>query len=189
MPMLLYVPVVVGVPVSCPVVVLNVAHEGLLMTAKDGLTPVETVAEGVNEYLLLTATLVAGVPDIVTVVVATALALARSAAAAIKGPTRARQRRAPAHTRTRLMCLPFQRDQGRGRRDTSGPARGLKERPRCKSKKRPPAPIDGLPAVSARQFLRFTEAAVSRPPRRVSPSSGRTAAQCPAAAPICVGAK
>jgi len=66
MPMLVHLPVVVGLPVSCPVVVLNVAHEGLLMTAKLGLSPAVSVAVGVNEYVVLTATVVAGVPEMVS---------------------------------------------------------------------------------------------------------------------------
>ena len=70
MPMLMYLPAVVGVPDSCPVLLLKLAQAGLPEIVKAGVLPSESLAVGVNEYLLPVATVVAGVPDIVTVVAA-----------------------------------------------------------------------------------------------------------------------
>ena len=70
MPMLVYLPAAVGVPDSCPVLVLKVAQAGLPVIVKAGVLPSESLAVGVNEYLLPVVAVVAGVPDIVTVVAA-----------------------------------------------------------------------------------------------------------------------
>ncbi len=61
-----YVPTfaVAGMPLSCPVVVLNVAHEGLLEMANVSVLPSASDAAGWNEYCAPACTVVAGVPVI-----------------------------------------------------------------------------------------------------------------------------
>ena len=46
--------------------VLKVAQDGLPVIEKLGLSPAESVAVGVKEYVLPTATLVGGLPEIVS---------------------------------------------------------------------------------------------------------------------------
>ena len=52
-------------PLSCPVLELKVAHEGLLVMLKVSAPPLGSVVVGVNEYAWPATTLVAGVPLIV----------------------------------------------------------------------------------------------------------------------------
>ena len=66
MPMLENVPTlaVAGVPCRRPVVVLNVAHVGRLVTLKVSVPPSESLAVGVNEYSVPAVTVVGGAPEI-----------------------------------------------------------------------------------------------------------------------------
>jgi hypothetical protein len=63
-----------GVPVSAPVVALNVAQAGRFWTPKDSVAPVAPVAVGVNEYAVPTVAVVAGVPLMVGTTVTVVLA-------------------------------------------------------------------------------------------------------------------
>jgi hypothetical protein len=54
----------VGVPLSRPVVVLNVAQAGLFRMLNVSVSPSLSVAVGWKEYACPTATVVAGVPEI-----------------------------------------------------------------------------------------------------------------------------
>src|SRR5262245_25862253 len=65
MTMLLYVPAVVGVPDSLPVVVLNVAHVGLFVMANVSVSPLASDAVGWKLYAVPATRLVDGVPEIV----------------------------------------------------------------------------------------------------------------------------
>jgi hypothetical protein len=56
---------VVGVPLSVPVLVLNVAHPGRPKIEKVSVPPLGLEAVGVNEYALPAVTDVAGVPEMV----------------------------------------------------------------------------------------------------------------------------
>ena len=60
-----YVPAfaAVGVPVSCPVMLLKDAHAGRLMMPKRTGSPLPSLAVGTNRYVEPTATEVAGVPE------------------------------------------------------------------------------------------------------------------------------
>jgi hypothetical protein len=58
-------PVDVGVPVSRPVVALNVAHAGRFVIANVSVLPSGSLAVGVNEYAVPTMAEVGGVPEIV----------------------------------------------------------------------------------------------------------------------------
>jgi len=53
-----------GVPCNCPVVVLNVAHAGLLVIENVNGSPSGSLAVGVNEYAVPAVADVAGVPEI-----------------------------------------------------------------------------------------------------------------------------
>jgi hypothetical protein len=55
-----------GVPESCPVLLLKVAHDGLLLIAKTKVRRELVLADGVNEYGCPTVTLLADQPEIVT---------------------------------------------------------------------------------------------------------------------------
>jgi hypothetical protein len=55
-----------GLPESCPVLLLKVAHEGWLLIAKTRVRPDVALADGVNEKACPAVTLVAGDPEIVT---------------------------------------------------------------------------------------------------------------------------
>src|SRR5258706_409662 len=63
----------VGLPVSVPLTVLNPSHEGLLEMLKDTVWPSVPVTLGLNEYVLPTVTLAAGVPEIASVLACAAL--------------------------------------------------------------------------------------------------------------------
>jgi hypothetical protein len=62
-----YVPafVAAGVPLSCPVALLKLAHEGWFAMEKVRVLPEGSLAVGVNEYAAPTVTLVPGVPEMV----------------------------------------------------------------------------------------------------------------------------
>jgi hypothetical protein len=60
-----YVPVAVGVPLSRPVLVLNVAHAGLLRMENVSVLPSGSLAVGWNEYAVPTVAVVTGVPEMV----------------------------------------------------------------------------------------------------------------------------
>ena len=62
--MLMYLPAVVGLPESCPVVPLKLAHEGLPLIENVRPLPAGSLAVGVNEYAAPTAAPVPGVPEI-----------------------------------------------------------------------------------------------------------------------------
>ena len=63
----LYVPTSLadGVPLSCPVAMLNVAQAGLFVIENDRVLPDGSVAVGVNEYAVPAVALVGGVPEMV----------------------------------------------------------------------------------------------------------------------------
>jgi len=56
--------VAAGVPVSCPLAMLKLAHEGLLLIEKVRPLPAGSLAVGANEYAIPTVALVPGVPEI-----------------------------------------------------------------------------------------------------------------------------
>src|SRR5215471_6028753 len=57
------VPAAAGVPLSCPVPVLNVAHDGLPVMLNVSVVPASgSLAVGVNVYAVPTAALVGGLP-------------------------------------------------------------------------------------------------------------------------------
>lgn len=58
----LVVPVVLGVPLSLPVLVLKLAQDGLFAMANVSVLPSGSFAVGVNEYAVPTLTEVGGVP-------------------------------------------------------------------------------------------------------------------------------
>src|SRR2546423_134925 len=62
-----YVPTLaaVGVPLSCPVLLLKAAHEGWLLIEKVSVLPLGSVVGGVREECWPATTLVAGLPAIV----------------------------------------------------------------------------------------------------------------------------
>src|SRR5262249_32177900 len=62
-----YVPtfVAAGFPLSCPVALLKLAHEGWFAMEKVRVLPEGSFAVGVNEYAAPTVTLVPGVPEMV----------------------------------------------------------------------------------------------------------------------------
>src|SRR5436190_21110588 len=63
--MLADVPAAVGVPWSCPVVVLNVAQVGMFATLNVSVVPVSvSLAVGVKVYSVPTLPVVAGLPEI-----------------------------------------------------------------------------------------------------------------------------
>jgi hypothetical protein len=53
-----------GVPLSCPLAMLKLAHAGLLLIEKVRPLPAGSLAVGANEYATPTVALVAGVPEI-----------------------------------------------------------------------------------------------------------------------------
>ncbi len=63
--MLLKVAATVGTPASCPVIVSNLAHEGLLSTLNTSVSRLASLDAGVNEYGVPTFAVVTGVPEIV----------------------------------------------------------------------------------------------------------------------------
>src|SRR5215831_3695872 len=86
--MLEKVPAAVGVPLSCPVLVLNVAHDGLPAMLNVSAVPVSgSLAVGVNVYAVPTEALVGGVPEIVGAVFGTVIENAGSAVVALPSLT------------------------------------------------------------------------------------------------------
>lgn len=59
------VPAAVGVPESCPLEVLNVAHAGLFVMENVSALPSGSLAVGLNEYACPTLAVTAGLPLIV----------------------------------------------------------------------------------------------------------------------------
>src|SRR5579863_4019809 len=55
----------VGTPLSKPVAVLKLAHEGRFVTENDSVAPAGPLAVGWNEYALPATSVVAGAPEIV----------------------------------------------------------------------------------------------------------------------------
>jgi hypothetical protein len=53
-----------GVPVSCPLAMLKLAHEGLLLIEKVRPLPAGSLAVGANEYAIPTVARVPGMPEI-----------------------------------------------------------------------------------------------------------------------------
>ena len=76
--MLLVVPAeaAVGAPDSAPVLVLNVAHDGLPVWLNVNVSPSGSLAAGVNEYAAPAVTCVAAVPEIVGALFAIVIAKA-----------------------------------------------------------------------------------------------------------------
>jgi hypothetical protein len=52
-----------GVPLSCPLAMLKLAHAGLLVTENVSPLPAGSLAVGVNEYAIPTVALAPGVPE------------------------------------------------------------------------------------------------------------------------------
>src|SRR5256885_1389465 len=86
--MLADVPAAVGVPWSCPVVVLNVAQVGMFATLNLSVVPASgSLAVGVNVYSVPTLSVVGGLPEIVGAAFATVIENAGSAAEALPSLT------------------------------------------------------------------------------------------------------
>ena len=76
-----------GVPLSCPLPVLKLAQEGLLMIEKVRVLPDGSVVVGVKEYAVPTVTLVFGEPEIVGPETPAATVIANAGSEALATPS------------------------------------------------------------------------------------------------------
>jgi hypothetical protein len=76
-----------GVPLSCPLLVLKLAQEGLLVIEKARVLPDGSVVVGVKEYAVPTVTLVPGEPEIVGPETPAATVIANAGSEALATPS------------------------------------------------------------------------------------------------------